>query len=71
MTEGSIALRTKINDYCHANNICFISASIPGLAGRVFCDFGDSFYVTDTNGEQAKSVMIANITSVCQYIMLQ
>jgi len=62
MTEGSVALQLKINDFCHKHNICFISSSTPGLCGRVFCDFGEKFVVSDTNGEQAKTFMIASIT---------
>ena len=64
MTEGSVALQLQINEFCHEHNICFISSSTPGLCGRVFCDFGKKFVVSDTNGEQAKAFMIASVTKV-------
>jgi len=31
---------------------------------QIFCDFGNDFTVSDTDGEQPASVMIAAITSV-------
>jgi len=31
---------------------------------QIFCDFGDVFTVSDTDGEQPASVMIAAITKV-------
>jgi len=31
---------------------------------QIFCDFGDAFTVSDTDGEQPASVMIAAVTKV-------
>jgi ubiquitin-activating enzyme E1 len=50
------------SQFCHDNGICFILANTRGLFSRIFCDFGESFIVTDVNGEQPISAMIAGIT---------
>ena len=36
---------------------------------QLFCDFGESFVVNDTNGEQPMSYMIASVTRVCVLMM--
>ena len=32
---------------------------------QIFCDFGESFTVVDTNGEQPISNMISSVSKVC------
>lgn len=39
-----------INEFCRKKNIKFISASILGVYGYVFNDFGDNFEVVDKDG---------------------
>jgi len=34
------------------------------VCSQIFCDFGDVFTVSDTDGEQPASVMIAAVTKV-------
>uniref|UniRef100_A0A8B9CCV1 E1 ubiquitin-activating enzyme n=1 Tax=Anser brachyrhynchus TaxID=132585 RepID=A0A8B9CCV1_9AVES len=64
LTEVSLSLQKKINDFCHAQQppIKFISADVYGICSRLFCDFGDEFEVLDTTGEEPKEIFISNIT---------
>ena len=48
-----------MHSYCQ-----FITADVYGVFCWSFCDFGDSFEVADTNGEEPKETLIANITKV-------
>ena len=52
----------KINEFCRSKGIA-ASADARGVFARVFCDFGDSFTVTDKNGEQPKIGHISLITT--------
>jgi ubiquitin-activating enzyme E1 len=52
----------KIADFCHDRGIAVITADAPGVFGRVFCDFGDSFTVQDIDGEAAVSGVVASVT---------
>ena len=52
----------QINDICHANGVCFVACQSRGVFGNIFVDFGPSFVVNDTNGEQALSAMISGVT---------
>ncbi|OXB84772.1 UNVERIFIED_CONTAM: hypothetical protein H355_015894, partial [Colinus virginianus] len=64
LTEVSLSLQKKINDFCHSQQppIKFISADVYGICSRLFCDFGDEFEVLDTTGEEPKEIFISNIT---------
>ena len=44
------------------NNIPLIIADTPGLYAQVFNDFGTKFVVSDVNGEEPISAMVASIT---------
>ena len=35
---------------------------------QVFCDFGESFVVTDPDGEQPLSVLVSSITRVSTHV---
>jgi len=61
-TECSYERQLKINDYCHAHGIKFISSDTVGVFGRIFCDFGPSFTVLDQNGEAATECVIELVT---------
>lgn len=58
-SEGKIR---EIADYCHDNRIIVIVSDVRGVFGRIFCDFGRDFVVSDSNGEQIATAMIAGIT---------
>ena len=42
----------------------FISCDVYGVFCSAFCDFGDSFEVTDPNGEEPKDIFIESISKV-------
>lgn len=62
LTNSDLEEQQKIGDICHSKDICFIAADTKGLAGQIFCDFGEKFVVVDPNGEQPISNMVASIT---------
>ena len=45
----------------------FITADVYGLFCWTFCDFGDEFEVIDQDGEEAKEILIGNITKVSNF----
>ncbi|NXF87850.1 UBA1 enzyme, partial [Eubucco bourcierii] len=47
LTESPLEEQLCIGDFCHAQGICFIVADTKGLAGQLFCDFGEHFVVED------------------------
>lgn len=61
-TQISLADAHRIDSICHAAGIPFIMASIRGVFGSVFCDFGPSFQVSDVDGEQPHTGIVAGIT---------
>lgn len=42
----------KVNDMCHKAGVCYISCDARGVFAYAFCDFGDAFVVSDTDGNQ-------------------
>ncbi|KAJ7417510.1 Ubiquitin-like modifier-activating enzyme 1 [Pitangus sulphuratus] len=47
LTESPLEEQLHIGDFCHAQGICFIVADAKGLAGQLFCDFGEHFVIDD------------------------
>uniref|UniRef100_A0A8D0FIA2 E1 ubiquitin-activating enzyme n=1 Tax=Strix occidentalis caurina TaxID=311401 RepID=A0A8D0FIA2_STROC len=47
LTEAPLEEQLRVGDFCHARGICFIVADAKGLAGQLFCDFGERFVVDD------------------------
>lgn len=62
LTNSTEEEQLRISEITHVNNIALIIADTRGVFAQVFCDFGPSFTVTDVNGEQPVSAMIADIT---------
>ncbi|XP_051986480.1 ubiquitin-like modifier-activating enzyme 1 [Xyrauchen texanus] len=62
LTNSPFEEQQCLGTFCHSNNIKFIVADTRGLFGQLFCDFGESFEVRDTNGETPVSAMIAHIS---------
>ena len=60
----------KITEFCHSHNIAFILASVRGLFGRIFCDFGSSFEIVDADGENPLSATIASITKEVHFFYI-
>ncbi|CCF58176.1 hypothetical protein KAFR_0E00220 [Kazachstania africana CBS 2517] len=57
----SLEDKIKINSYCHANDIKFVSTETRGLFGNVFVDFGDDFTIIDPTGEEPRTGMVSDI----------
>ncbi|KAJ6592671.1 hypothetical protein B0H19DRAFT_1055373 [Mycena capillaripes] len=57
----SYAKQLEINDWTHANGVCFIAAETHGLFGSIFNDFGPSFTCGDPTGEQPLTDIISSI----------
>ncbi|XP_049268865.1 ubiquitin-like modifier-activating enzyme 1 [Rhipicephalus sanguineus] len=62
LTETPLEAQLSMAAYTHENNIPLIVADTKGVAGQVFCDFGEKFRVLDPNGEPPRSVMIKSIS---------
>ncbi|EAL72486.1 ubiquitin activating enzyme E1 [Dictyostelium discoideum AX4] len=62
LANQPLALQLKVNEFCHANKIHFISVETRGVFGQLFNDFGEQFTITDTNGENPNAYMISSIS---------
>lgn len=62
LTDSSLEEQLAVDELAREHGICVIIASTRGLFGQIFCDFGNSFTVNDTNGETPISVLISGIT---------
>nr|XP_008103215.1 PREDICTED: ubiquitin-like modifier-activating enzyme 7 isoform X1 [Anolis carolinensis]XP_008103216.1 PREDICTED: ubiquitin-like modifier-activating enzyme 7 isoform X1 [Anolis carolinensis] len=62
LTNSSLEEQLRISDFCHANNICLVIADTKGLAGQLFCDFGECFVVYDPSEADPVSATIDHIT---------
>ncbi|RUS73735.1 hypothetical protein EGW08_018496 [Elysia chlorotica] len=69
LTNSSLDEQLKLGEFCHGNGIKFISASTYGLFGQVFCDFGPNFVVSDVDGEQPLSCIIADVEKSAQGVV--
>lgn len=54
----------ELDAICHKHNVCFIGANTYGLAARIFCDFGESFTVTDIDDSEPGQVLVGDISRV-------
>eukprot|EP00096_Caligus_rogercresseyi_P005507 TRINITY_DN210_c0_g1_i2.p1 TRINITY_DN210_c0_g1~~TRINITY_DN210_c0_g1_i2.p1 ORF type:complete len:1077 (+),score=356.07 TRINITY_DN210_c0_g1_i2:323-3553(+) len=70
ITEADWDKQLELSKKARSLGIKVIVADTRGLYAQVFCDFGDVFWVSDSNGEQPLSVMISSIsedgTVTCQ-----
>ncbi|XP_042310273.1 ubiquitin-like modifier-activating enzyme 7 [Sceloporus undulatus] len=62
LTNSTLEEQLHISDFCHANNICLVLADTKGLAGQLFCDFGECFVVHDPSEAEPVSATIEHIT---------
>ena len=51
----------RINEICRKNKKVFVYAGLFGLAGFIFCDFGNHLII-DENSEELQKVFISSIT---------
>lgn len=59
----SISTLKKITDTCHKNGVHVIASDVRGVFGWIFCDFGESFVVTDVTGEEPLSSLVSSVGS--------
>jgi ubiquitin-activating enzyme E1 len=64
LIEIPLAEQLLIADYCHNEGIALIASDVRGVFSTIFCDFGETFVVSDVDGEPAASSMIATITVI-------
>lgn len=62
LTETPLTEQLRISQITRAKDIALILADTRGLFSQVFCDFGETFTVVDTNGEPPVSAMVASIS---------
>ncbi|KAK1412745.1 hypothetical protein QVD17_34235 [Tagetes erecta] len=64
-TNADLQTAIEFDDYCHNHQppIAFIKTEVRGLFGNIFCDFGPEFTVTDVDGEEPHSGIIASISN--------
>nr|KMM66273.1 hypothetical protein, variant [Coccidioides posadasii RMSCC 3488] len=61
LTNTSLKDQEVIAEYCHQNGIYVLITDTFGLFGYIFTDFGKSFAVGDTTGEEPLSGIVAGI----------
>lgn len=59
LTQTTLDIQIKINNYCRLTNCRLICANSNGLWGSIFCDFGEH-QIIDSDGEPLKSGMITS-----------
>ncbi|XP_049268863.1 ubiquitin-like modifier-activating enzyme 1 [Rhipicephalus sanguineus] len=69
LTETPLETQQSMAAFTHENNIPLIIADTKGVAGQIFCDFGEKFRVLDGDGEPPRSVLIRSISQVCQGVV--
>ncbi|NWT16852.1 UBA1 enzyme, partial [Vireo altiloquus] len=62
LTESPLEEQLRVGDFCHAQGICFIVADTKGLAGQLFCDFGERFVVDDPAEGDPVSAAVQHIS---------
>ncbi|KAK1421694.1 hypothetical protein QVD17_24240 [Tagetes erecta] len=64
-TDISLEKAIEFDNFCHKHEppIAFIKSEVRGLFGSVFCDFGPKFTVSDVDGEDPHTGIIASISN--------
>lgn len=64
-TDLPLAQALAFDAFCHAHNppVAFIRAETRGVFGSVFCDFGPGFTVSDVDGEEPFSGILASVAN--------
>eukprot|EP00656_Telonema_subtile_P027962 TRINITY_DN3018_c0_g1_i2.p1 TRINITY_DN3018_c0_g1~~TRINITY_DN3018_c0_g1_i2.p1 ORF type:complete len:1067 (-),score=139.23 TRINITY_DN3018_c0_g1_i2:1111-4311(-) len=68
-TDIPLTEQQRLNDFCRANKIKFVSGIVHGVFCSAFVDFGAAFETSDANGEPVKEVMLQHIESGPQGIV--
>jgi ubiquitin-activating enzyme E1 len=62
-SELPLARAKEVDAFCHANSVAFIRGDVRGVFGSLFCDFGPSFNVLDTDGEEPHTCIVASVSN--------
>uniref|UniRef100_A0A8D2PXL2 E1 ubiquitin-activating enzyme n=1 Tax=Zosterops lateralis melanops TaxID=1220523 RepID=A0A8D2PXL2_ZOSLA len=62
LTESPLEEQLHVGNFCHTHGICFIVADAKGLAGQLFCDFGEHFVVDDPAEGDPASAAVQHIS---------
>ena len=62
MADAPLALQLRVNAYCRARNIRFISGGVYGVFSWSFCDFGPQHEVHDADGGRSPLLSHAPLT---------
>ncbi|TRZ13806.1 hypothetical protein HGM15179_013290 [Zosterops borbonicus] len=62
LTESPLEEQLHVGNFCHTHGICFIVADAKGLAGQLFCDFGEHFVVDDPAEGDPVSAAVQHIS---------
>eukprot|EP00917_Polyrhabdina_sp_WS-2016_P010996 GHVP01024131.1.p1 GENE.GHVP01024131.1~~GHVP01024131.1.p1 ORF type:complete len:990 (+),score=174.53 GHVP01024131.1:3-2972(+) len=63
VTNTTFKEAIEINSSARNSNTMFIWASIRGLFGGIFCDFGKGFIIHDSDGEEYPDIVITGISN--------
>ncbi|KAK9455417.1 hypothetical protein V1511DRAFT_352428 [Dipodascopsis uninucleata] len=61
LTETSLEMQVRINEFTHKNSIAFIAADVRGLFGMAFNDFGTKFQIVDATGNEPAHGIVSDI----------
>uniref|UniRef100_A0A8C8RZ69 Ubiquitin-activating enzyme E1 n=1 Tax=Pelusios castaneus TaxID=367368 RepID=A0A8C8RZ69_9SAUR len=62
LTNSPLEEQLRVSDVCHVHNIPFILADTKGLAGQLFCDFGENFVVDDPTEAEPVCAYVQHIS---------
>ncbi|XP_026512826.1 ubiquitin-like modifier-activating enzyme 7 isoform X4 [Terrapene carolina triunguis] len=62
LSNSPLEEQLRISDICHARSIRFILADTKGLAGQLFCDFGENFVVDEPSEAEPVCAYVQHIS---------
>uniref|UniRef100_A0A8C4WFV7 Ubiquitin-like modifier-activating enzyme 7 n=1 Tax=Gopherus evgoodei TaxID=1825980 RepID=A0A8C4WFV7_9SAUR len=62
LSNSPLEEQLRISDICHGRSICFILADTKGLAGQLFCDFGENFVVDEPSEAEPVCAYVQHIS---------
>ncbi|XP_065264857.1 ubiquitin-like modifier-activating enzyme 7 [Emys orbicularis] len=62
LSNSPLEEQLRISDICHARSIRFVLADTKGLAGQLFCDFGENFVVDEPSEAEPVCAYVQHIS---------
>ncbi|XP_074814480.1 ubiquitin-like modifier-activating enzyme 7 isoform X5 [Natator depressus] len=62
LSNSPLEEQLRVSDICHARSIRFILADTKGLAGQLFCDFGEDFVVYEPSEAEPVCAYVQHIS---------